>query len=192
VRRAFLLLPLLLLPLLQTACATPSFVPSTTLVESSPTPVPTAIPTAAPANAASAAAFDTHAGNCVDAANQAIALIRKAAAGEFVGNAFTTDMRLDLGPSDQRCAATGDALKTYQRHVGSVRLQVWALDNSWYYAAPTTRQNWLEAVLHYLLGVYPQANVTINALTPTGAACGTASIGAGQAGTPAVNAGACG
>ncbi len=180
-----------MLPLLQTACATPSFVPSTTLVAASPTPIPTAIPTAAPANAADAAGFDTHAGNCVDAASQAIVLIKKAAAGDFVGNAFVTDMQLTLTPRDQRCAATGGALKAYQQYVNSVRLQVWALDNNWYYAAVTTRQSWLEGVLHYLLGIYPRADITIK-VSANGATCGTASVGAGQAGAPLVNAATCG
>ncbi len=191
-KRAFLVAPLLLLPLLQTACATPSFVPSTTLVASSPTPAPTAIPTAAPVNAADTAGFDTHAGNCVDAANQAIALIRKAAAGDFAANAFTTDMRLDLAPSDARCASTGSALKTYQQHVSSARLQVWALDTNWYYAAPTTRQNWLEGVLHDLLSIYPTADIDVKVFTNGTTLCGTASIGAGQSGAPLINVTTCG
>jgi len=194
VKRTFLVVPLLLLfPLLQTACSVPTVLPSTALVESSPTPVPTAIPTAAPLNAANTSGFDTHAGNCVDAANQAIALIKKAAAGDFAGNAFTTDMQLSLQPSGTHagCAATGESLRAYQQYANSAQLQVWALDTNWYYAAQTTRQNWLEAVLHYLLDIYPRADITIKVFN-NNVPCGTASVGAGQSGRPLIDVATCG
>ncbi len=194
VKRAFLVAPLLLsLPLLQTACSVPTVLPSTALVASSPTPVPTPIPTAAPLNAADTTGFDMHAGNCVDAANQAIALIKKAAAGDFAGNAFTTDMRLSLEPSDAHagCAATGESLRTYRQHANSAQLQVWALDTNWYYAAQTTRQNWLEAVLHYLLDIYPRADITVKVFN-NNVLCGTASVGAGQSGKPLIDVATCG
>ncbi len=184
-KKLLFLAPMLLLILLQTACATPSFVPSTTLVQSSPTPVPTTIPTVQPLNPPGAAGFDTQAGNCLDAANQAIILIKKAANGDFAGTAFTTDMSMDLEPHDSRCMATGHMLNTYQQYVASVRLQVWMLDNNWYYAAATTRQSWLETVLHYLLGTYTHAGLNVRVFV-NDKPCGSASIGPGQAGTPSV------
>jgi len=176
-------------------CSISASVPSTTLVESTPTPGPTALPTAAPANPVDATGFDTHAGNCLDAANQAIVLVKKTANGDFAGNAFTTDMRLDLEPHDAhtQCAAAGQALRTYQQYVNGAQLQVWDLGNNWSYASQTTRQNWLQGVLHYLLGIYPRADIGVKVYTTTsGGLCGTASVGAGQGGTPSINVSSCG
>lgn len=193
-RAILVILVLALLPLVQTACATPSIIPSTTLVESTPTPIPTAAPTDAPINVSNARGFDTRAGNCADAANQAIALSQKAAAGQFGGVSFNMDMHLDLEPSTgaagQGCAASGQTLQTYQEYVNTAQLQVWALDNGWYNAAQTTRQQWLSDVLAYLLRLYGHANITIT-VNANDAPCGSASAGAGQSGRPQINA-ACG
>jgi len=195
VRRFFLVAPvLLLLSMALAGCSISASMPSTTLVASTPTPAPTALPTAAPANPANATGFDTHAGNCLDAANEAIVLVQKTANGDFAGNAFTTDMRLDLEPHDAhtQCAATSQALHNYQQYVNAAQLQVWALDNNWSYASQTTRQNWLQGVLHYLLGIYPRADIGVKVYTTNGALCGTASVGAGQGGTPSINVSSCG
>ena len=195
VKRFFLVAPvLLLLSMALGGCSISATMPSTTLVAATPTPAPTPLPTAAPANPASATGFDTHAGNCLDAANQAIVLVQKTANGDFAGNAFTTDMRLDLEPHDAHtgCAAAGQALHNYQQYVNGAQLQVWTLDNNWSYASQTTRQNWLQGVLHYLLGIYPRADIGVKVYTTNGGLCGTAAVGAGQGGSPSINVSSCG
>src|SRR5437763_8360411 len=88
---------LLALALLLSGCSVSSVMPSATLVSSTPTPAPT-VPPAPPVDQSSTSAFDNAAGNCVDAASQAITLIAEAAAGSITGTGFNMDMHLALEP----------------------------------------------------------------------------------------------
>ncbi len=173
---------LLLLPLLS-GCSLRSVLPSTTLVGTTPTPEPTALPTAAPVNGSDTLGYDTRAGNCPDAATQAIAFAGASGAGRYGGTPFSMDMSLDLEPHDPRsgCASAGKILAVYrQEGVYSAHLTVWALDANWQGAQAAIRQQWFSDVLNALRTLYPKAGLQISA-SAYGAACGSAAGGAGQA-----------
>jgi hypothetical protein len=185
VRRTLLLAPLLVaLPLLLSACSVQSLLPSATLVGSTPTPVPTALPTAPPVDQSSTTAFDNAAGNCVDAANQAITLTQQAAAGRFGNNSiFNMDMHLDLEPHgpNSGCADSPAHVARYRQYVSAATLTVWPLDSQWYYAGTAIRQQWLADMLGALQSLYARAHIDVNVIY-NGTPCGSASIGFGKGG----------
>ncbi len=173
---------LLLLPLLS-GCSLRSVLPSATLVGTTPTPEPTARPTEAPVNSADTLGYDTKAGNCPDAATQAIAFASASGAGRYGGTPFSVDMSLDLEPHDPRsgCAGAGKMLTVYrQEQVYSAHLTVWSLDANWQGAQAAIRQQWFSDALNALRALYPKAGLRIN-ISVYGAACGSAAGGAGQA-----------
>lgn len=159
-----------MLALLLSGCTLRQALPDTRLVGLTPTPAPTALATAPPTNAG-VDGYDLRAGNCVDAANEALDLITNAGNGAYGGTPFTMDMQLTLDPIGVKphdpstgCAATGKTLSFYRRQaVSTVQLKVYALTNLWPNAQPVVRQQWLENVLNVLIERYPKANITINA-----------------------------
>ncbi len=181
-----MLLPLAVLALLLSGCTLRQALPDTRLVGVTPTPEPTALATEPPTNAG-VNGYDLKAGNCVDAAAEAIELITNAGSGTYGGTSFTMDMRLTLDPigvkpNDPRtgCAATGKTLSFYRHQaVSTVQLKVYALTNLWPNAQPVVRRQWLEDVLNVLIARYPKANVTINTLA-NNAPCGSALISFGS------------
>lgn len=193
IMRLLVVLTLLALALSLSGCSVTSLLARPTLVGPTPTPVPTALPTAAPLNPAGVTGFDTGAGNCADAANEAIALISQSAAGDFGGgSAFTMDMRLELTPggSGSGCADPPARLSHYRQYVVSTaRLTVWPMDSVWLGAGPTIREQWLVDVLNALNHLYTHAQITISVIsTNSGNACGSASLGAGSGGARQVDA----
>lgn len=149
-----------------------------------PTPRPSPIPTTPPVDQSGTQAFDNAAGNCVDAANQAISLAQQAAAGRFGNNSiFNMDMHLALDPHspDSGCADSPAHITQYRQYVSVATLTVWALDTQWYYAGTTIRQQWLADVLGALASLYPRANKSVQVMY-NGAPCGSAHVGAGQGG----------
>ncbi len=180
-----MLIPLVaLLPLLLGGCSAEALLPSPTLVGATPTPRP-ALPTPPPpVDQSGASAYDNAAGNCVDAANQAISLAQQAAAGRFGNNSiFNMDMRLELQPHgpDSGCADSSDHVRQYRQYVSVAALTVWPLDSQWYYAGTPIRQQWLADVLGALTSLYPRAEKSIQVMY-NGAPCGSARIGSGQGG----------
>lgn len=185
--RAFLLAPVLLalaLSLSLSGCSVKALLPSTTLVSATPTPAPTPPPTAAPpADQSSSNAFDNAAGNCADAANQAITFMSDAAAGRFGGSAFNVDMRLELDPTGSDCAASPAHISRYRQTVSSARLTVWPLDSVWTNSYISIRQQWLLDMVNTLVRFYPRANNSVQVFSSSsGALCGSASIGFGSGG----------
>ena len=188
-KRVVLLLPMLLaLALLLSGCSLSSVMPSATLVSSTPTPVPTLPPAPPPVDASSTSAFDNAAGNCVDAANQAIKLIAEAAAGRFSDTGFNVDMHLALEPHGPTsgCADPPARIARYRQYVSSARLTVWALDSAWVNAGSGVKQLWLANVLNALLALYPRAEISVQVLY-NGAPCGSAALGSGPAGSRRIN-----
>lgn len=181
-------LPLTTLALLLSACSLSSLVPSATLVSATPTPVPTAPPTAPAVNPAMANGFDNNAGNCADAANEAIGLIGDAAAGRFGSSFFNMDMSLALEPHgpNSGCADATHIGHYRQYAVYSAQLTVWPLDYVWPNAGPVIRQQWLVDVLNVLSKQYPRATINVQALY-NGVQCGTATIGPGKNGAPQID-----
>jgi hypothetical protein len=195
VKRTILLVPVLAaLALLLGGCSIKAVVPSvkavlpsTNLVSSTPTPVPT-LPPAPPVDRSSTGAFDNAAGNCVDAASQAIKLIADTAAGRFAGTGFNMDMHLALEPHapTSGCDDPPPRVKSYRQYVSSAQLTVWALDSVWVNAGSAAKQLWLADVLNALLALYPRAAVSVQVLY-NGAPCGSASMGSGNAGSRQFN-----
>ena len=189
-KRAFLLVPILVaLALLLGGCSVRSVIPSANLVSSTPTPVPTLPPTPPPAaDQSSTSAFDNAAGNCVDAANQAIKLIAAAATGRFSGSGYNMDMHLALEPHgpNSGCAGSPAQIKRYRQYVNSAQLTVWALDSGWVNASTAIKQQWLVGVLNALLALYPSAAVGVQVLY-NDAPCGSISIGSGNGGGRQIN-----
>jgi hypothetical protein len=175
---------LALLPLLLGGCSAQALIPSPTLVGATATPRP-ALPTPPPpVDQSDTSAFDNAAGNCVDAANEAISLAQQAAAGRFGNNSiFNMDMRLELQPHgpNSGCSDSPAHVKQYRQYVSAATLTVWPLDSQWYYAGTPIRQQWLADVLGALTSLYPRAQKSIQVVY-NGAPCGSASIGSGQGG----------
>jgi hypothetical protein len=189
VKRTARLGPILLaLALLLSGCSLRSAMPSATLVTSTPTPLPTLPPAPPPVDASSTSAFDNAAGNCVDAANQAISLIAEAAAGRFASTGFNVDMHLALEPHGPTsgCAVPPVHITSYRQYVSSAQLTVWALDSAWVNAGSAVKQLWLADVLNALLALYPRAVINVQVLY-NGAPCGSAALGAGPAGSRRIN-----
>lgn len=182
------LLLLLALALSASACSLKSALPSTTLLSATPTPLPTPQPTQPPVDQSSIDSFDNNAGNCVDAANQAISLIQQAAAGHFGNSFFNMDMSLELEPHDPNsgCADSAHIAHYRQDVVYKAALTVWPLDYVWSNAGPTIRQQWLADVLNTLVKLYPRANSSIQVMY-NGLPCGSAAIGTGKSGTPQID-----
>jgi len=182
-------MPLLLaLALLLSGCSARSVMPSATLVSATPTPAPT-LPLAPPlVDQSSTSTFDNAAGNCVDAANQAIKLITGAAAGRFTDTGFNMDMHLALEPHGPTsgCADSPAHIKRYRQYVNSAQLTVWALDSGWANANLTFKQQWLVDLLNALLALYPRAEVSVQVFY-NGAPCGSISIGTGNGGSRQIN-----
>lgn len=181
---------LLALALGLSGCSVQSLLPSTTLVSATPTAVPTPLPTAAPpVDQSSTNAFDNAAGNCVDAANQAINLMSEAAAGRFGGSAFNMDMTLNLEPAGPDCAGSPARIAHYRQDVvGSATLTVWPLDSVWGNSYSAIRQQWLLDVLNALARLYPHANVAVQVHSASdGAVCGSASLTFGGGGSRRVD-----
>lgn len=175
------------------ACSIRSFVPSTTLVSETPTPMPAPFPTTPPLNPHNTAGFDSNAGNCPDAANASISLANRSAGGEFAGSAFSMDMHLSLTPSGASSGCSGSPTqiqKDYRQYVSGAHLTAWPLTSSWGYSAGAIRQQWLAGVLDALLHLYPRATITVNVIN-NGFPCGSASIGGGATSLRAIN-GSCG
>lgn len=193
VKRLVLIAPLLLaLALLLSGCSVTALVKNPTLVGPTPTPRPTALPTAPPLNPSSVTGFDTGAGNCLDAANEAITLINQTAAGTYGGgSSFTMDMKLTLEPGGpgSGCADPPSRIAHYRQDVVSAAtLTVWPLDSTWLGAGPTIRDQWLVDVLNTLYHLYSRATISINVVsTNTGNPCGSASLSLGQGGTRQVD-----
>jgi hypothetical protein len=187
-KRVVRLLPVLLaLALLLSGCSLSSVMPSATLVSPTPTPVPT-LPPAPPVDESSTGAFDNAAGNCVDAAHQAIKLIAEAAAGHFTNAGFNMDMHLALEPHGPTsgCADPPGHIASYRQYVSSAYLTVWALDSGWVNAGSAVKQLWLADVLNALLALYPRAEISVQVLY-NGAPCGSAAMGSGPAGSRHLN-----
>lgn len=180
VKRALLLLAALLAcTLLLSACSPASLIPSSDLAVPTPTATPSPAPAASPATGVSPSAYDSAAGNCVDAANNAISLINASATGAYGSSYFNLDMRLTLDPhTGAACASGGAKLKSYRQSVGVAELSVYPLDGQWYYAGTVTRSAWLTDVLNRLRSLYPSADITVK-VTYNGSPCGSASIGSG-------------
>jgi hypothetical protein len=189
VKQVFLLMPMLLaLVLLLSGCSASSIMPSATLVSSTPTPAPT-LPQAPPlVDQSSTSTFDNAAGNCVDAANQAIKLIAAAAAGRFTDAGFNMDMHLALEPHGPTsgCADPPAHIASYRQYVSAAQLTVWALDSGWVNAGSAVKQLWLADVLNAVLALYPRAEIRVQVLY-NGAPCGSAAMGAGHAGSRQLN-----
>ena len=128
------------------------------------------------------------AGNCVDAANQAIKLIAAAATGRFTGSGYNMDMHLALEPHDPHsgCADAPAHIERYRQDVSSAQLTVWALDSVWVNAGSAVKQLWLADVLNALLALYPRAEISVQVLYNE-APCGGASMGSGHAGSRQIN-----
>jgi len=181
-----MLLPLAMLTLILSGCTLRQALPSTRLVGLTPTPEPTALATVPPNNAG-VNGYDLKAGNCVDAADEAIDLITKAGAGSYGGTPFTMDMHLSLDPVGVKpndpssgCAATGKVLSFYRRQaVAVVQLNVYVLTTLWASVQPVVRRQWLENVLNVLVERYPKANVTINVFS-NNTPCGSALVSFGS------------
>lgn len=192
VKKAILIAPLMLaLALLLSGCSVTALIKNPTLVGPTPTPVPTALPTAPPPAASGADGYDSGAGNCPDAANEAITLINQAAAGDFGGgSAFTMDMNLALQPNGSGCADPPSLITHYRQEVvSSAMLTVWPLDSTWLGAGPSIREQWLVDVLNALNHLYTKATININVVSTTsGNACGSASLSLGPGGARQVDA----
>jgi hypothetical protein len=151
------LLLLVLLPPLLSGCS----VAGVNLAFNATPATPVAVPgTAAPAEGTAAAvptpAFDLQAGNCPDAATQAISFVVDAR-----NKGFNLDMRLDLGPVTALCGASDAALATYRARVTHANLSAWVLDGSWSSFALASRITWLDDMLRRLHGLYPAAIVNV-------------------------------
>ena len=179
---------LLALALLLSGCSVRSVMPSATLVSATPTPAPTPPLAPPPVDQSSTGTFDNAAGNCVDAASQAIKLIAEAAAGRFTDTGFNMDMHLALEPHgpNSGCADPPAHIANYRQYVSSVHLTVWALDSGWVNAGSAVKQLWLADVLNAVLALYPRAEIRVQVLY-NGAPCGSAAMGAGHAGSRQLN-----
>src|SRR5947209_88266 len=120
---AFLCL-LVLLPLLLSGCSVGGVDLS---FHATPTTRDAGVATPAPVDSTAEAvptpAYDLQAGNCPDAANQAINLMTFAQ-----GKGFNLDMRLDLTPRAVLCGESGSALATYRTRVAGAELHVYVID----------------------------------------------------------------
>jgi hypothetical protein len=97
-------------------------------------------------------AYDLQAGNCPDAANQAIALMT------FVqSKGYNLDMQLELAPRTVLCGQSGSALATYRARVATANLSAWAIDGSWSSFYMASRTMMLHTLLDRLHTLYPAA-----------------------------------
>lgn len=146
---------LLALPLLLSGCQVAGIDVSLTPA----TPVPshaaslgTAVPAQRTAAAAPTPAFDLQAGNCPEAAEQAIESIAFAAQ-----RGANLDARLELSPVTVGCGGAADALATYRARVTSASLTMFVIDGTWPNLFLASRSALLRDLMGRLHRLYPAA-----------------------------------
>ena len=97
-------------------------------------------------------AFDLQAGNCPDAADQAIAMT---AVSQRQG--INLDMRLVLAPRAVGCGAPMGMIETYRARVTSASLSAFVIDGTWSTFPPAPCLSLLMDVLRRLHSLYPAA-----------------------------------
>src|SRR5262249_21936775 len=102
------------------------------------------------AEAGPTAAFDLQAGDCPDAAQQAIDMLV-----DTRTKGVNLDMRLDLGPVGVLCGASGAALATYRARVTHADLSTYVIDGTWSYYPTASRYTLFEDMLRRLHALYP-------------------------------------
>ncbi len=143
---------LLLLPLILGGCSVGSInINLSPSAAKKATPVSTTVvdPTA---QAAPTPAFAMQAGNCPEAANQAITLM-----GYTQSKGANLDPRLELAPLDRRCGADGADLTTYRARVTSATLNMYVIDGSWSSLYLASRSALLRDLMGRLHRLYPAA-----------------------------------
>lgn len=107
-----------------------------------------------PVQEAPTPAFAVQAGNCPEAASQAINLLL------FTQRrGIDVDMRLQLSPLSLGCGASGAALATYRGQVVSASLAAYVLDATWASLSVASRTELLMALVGQLHALYPAAIV---------------------------------
>jgi hypothetical protein len=163
---------LVLLPLVLSGCTVAGV-----SLDFNATPAPTvapagpAVPVEVTAAAVPTPAFDLQAGNCPDAAQQAIDVLV-----DTQTKGLNLDMRLDLGPVTALCGASGAALGTYRARVTHADLSAYVIDGTWASFPTASRYTLFEDMLRRLHALYPAAIINI-AVREDQAVLGTASLG---------------
>jgi hypothetical protein len=114
------------------------------------TPVATATAESTPVPLVLSTGFDRFAGNCLDAANEDLALINYATSQNY-----TFDMQITITPTTG-CGADVNtaAYRTFVNQVGQATLVMNALDTAWVYGYAPTREAFIDSVFAKLQAHY--------------------------------------